>query len=757
MKVWVVVLFSNFIYLTAHNNKPIGLLCNLLANPELTVITTPIPQFGWIIPTGSDNRSQTAYRILVSSSISKLNNNIGDMWDSKKQVSNQSQHIRYGGNTLQSWSSYYWKVAFWDEQDQMSHFSEPQQFNTGDFECVRVWPGESRWVNIKKGDSVSWTFEDRSPIQYHKKKPEKTIHRLDGTWFLDFATSSFAYCTFWLEWPKTAENYSKEKVINVRIGEKAIGDSIDRKPGGGVLFKEYPLTIKPGKHEYTLKIPPFVSNYPHSQVMPEHMREVIPFRFCEIDGNGTPIRLLSAIQYSLHTVFNDNSASFSSSSQLLNEIYNLCKYSIKVNTFNGDYAASQRERMMYEADSYIHQMGHYAVDREYSVARYSLKNMIFHATWPTEWIFHTIMMAWADYMHTGDKEVIEMFYEELKPKTLSALTTKNGLISTRTGLQSKEFLALIHFNGKELRDIVDWPHGSMSHALQGGETDNFDFRDYNTVVNAFHYHSLVLMSRIADAIGKSTDATQYAKQASTVKQVFHQNFYDKTRGIYVDGIGTTHASLHSNMFALVFGLIPEFAKETVLTYIKSKGMACGVYGANYLLEALFDSSEADHALSLLTSTSDRSWHNMIRIGSTMTTEAWDNKYKSNNGWSHAWSSSPAHILPRKLMGVEPITPGFETFKVKPAISSLKEVEIKLPTIRGEIKAKYIKTTNSFKLSVSVPGNTKAQVYLPIKRNISELLLNNIPISKYEIDDRYVVINNIGSGEHRFEIKFEPVN
>ena len=121
--------------------------------------------------------------------------------------------------------------------------------------------------------------------------------------------------------------------------------------------------------------------------------------------------------------------------------------------------------MMYEADAYIHQMGHYAVDREFSVARYSLKNMIFHATWPTEWISHTIMMAWIDYLHTGNSDLIREFYEELKPKTLTALTGKNKLISTKTGLQGKDFLQSIHFNGKELRDIVDWPHGGMSHAL----------------------------------------------------------------------------------------------------------------------------------------------------------------------------------------------------------------------------------------------------------------------------------------------------
>ena len=274
-------------------------------------------------------------------------------------------------------------------------------------------------------------------------------------------------------------------------------------------------------------------------------------------------------------------------------------------------------------------------------------------------------------------------------------------------------------------------------------------------MNAFHYHSLILMSRIADALGKKKDVARYTARASKVKQAFNLSFFDKTKRIYVDGIGSSHASLHSNMFALAFGLVPESEKETVIAYIKSKGMACGVYGANYLLEALFDSGEAEYALSLLTLTTDRSWYNMLRMGSTMTTEAWDNKYKSNNGWSHAWSSSPAHILPRKLMGIEPATPGFEVIQIKPAISSITEVSVKLPTIRGEIKAEYSNTPDFFKLLVSIPGNTTAKVYLPAPGKISEVLLNNIPIIKYETDNQYIVLNNIGSGEHQFEVKFNP--
>lgn len=777
MKIKTILLLAAVnVWLLSAQNEPTGLVCNLLVRPELTVITTPEPQFGWVVPDTKENAKQSAYRILVASSVTNLNAGVGDMWDSGKQLSDRSQNILYKGNPLQPGSTYYWKVAFWNGAGEASGFSRPQTFHTGEFGRTPAWPGESRWVRIKRDTQDFWTFEDRNPILYHTVYPRKTLQRADGTWFIDFGRSAFAYITFALYWPEECANGQTEINVIVRVGEKAVGDSIDRKPGGGVLCVEYPLVIKPGKHEYTLEIPRFVSHYPHSQVMPEHMQEIIPFRYCELEFEDVPVQpdvvaphlsqhlstekregaimLLSASQHALHTAFDDRTSAFSSSCDLLNAVYDLCKYSIKVNTFNGDYAASQRERMMYEADSYIHQMGHYAVDREFSVARYSLKNMIYHATWPTEWISHTVMMTWADYLHTGNKDVITALYEDIKPKTLIALTTENGLISTRTGLQNEAFLKSIYFNGKELKDIVDWPHGSMSGALEGGETNAFDFQDYNTVVNAFHYHTLRLMSHMAATIGKKQDVAYYNRQAEKVKKAFNRYFFDTERQIYTDGIGTSHAALHSNMFALAFGLVPEPARESVIAYIKTKGMACGVYGANYLLEALFDAGEADYALSLLTSKTDRSWYNMIRLGSTMTTEAWDNKYKSNNGWSHAWSSSPAHILPRKLVGIEPLTPGFESLRIKPAISELKEASAKLPTIRGEVNAGFVKDDSAFRLTASIPGNTRAQVYLPIYGKVTEVWVDGVLQKRYKQKDSYILIENIASGEHQFEVKWE---
>jgi len=125
-----------------------------------------------------------------------------------------------------------------------------------------------------------------------------------------------------------------------------------------------------------------------------------------------------------------------------------------------------------------------------------------------------------------------------------------------------------------------------------GETDRYVFTDINTVVNAFHSHNLILMGKIAQVISKEEDAEFFRSRAEKVKEIFNGVLLDHKRGIYMDGEGTDHAALHANMFPLAFGLVPEKYHQSVIEFIKSRGMAARPYGAQYLLQALYESGES---------------------------------------------------------------------------------------------------------------------------------------------------------------------
>jgi hypothetical protein len=92
-----------------------------------------------------------------------------------------------------------------------------------------------------------------------------------------------------------------------------------------------------------------------------------------------------------------------------------------------------------------------------------------------------------------------------------------------------------------------------------------------------------------------------------------------------------------------------------------------VYGAQYLLEALFEAGLEDDALALMTRDDMRSWLNMLEAGSTITAEAWDIRLKPNEDWNHAWGAVPANIVPRYVLGVRPLEAGFGTLLVRPQV------------------------------------------------------------------------------------------
>ena len=125
----------------------------------------------------------------------------------------------------------------------------------------------------------------------------------------------------------------------------------------------------------------------------------------------------------------------------------------------------------------------------------------------------------------------------------------------------------------------------------------------------------------------------------------------------------------------------------MVDFIKSRGMACSVYGAQFLLEALYEAGEADYAFSLLTDQSVRSWYNMIRVGSTITLEAWDDSFKPNQDWNHLWGAAPGNIIPFRLMGVQPLEPGFARVRIHPQPGPLRRADLTLPTCRGPIRVR----------------------------------------------------------------------
>lgn len=719
---------ADLVFLNGYpTNTPLVQAIGQRENFQFTEIAQKQPFFGWVMNSDQNNTVQTAYQIIVASSLENIQRSLGDFWDSGKTESDESQNISYSGKELQPNSVYFWKVKTWDNHGVESSFSTVSQFKT----AAMLVDYSTAQYSLQKQDVYPATIKSISASES----------------FIDFGKAAFGRLRL------TLLGKSGSDTVTIHLGEAQKDGRINRTPGGTIRYSAYKLALKKGWNTYEMAINPDKRNTgPNAILMPEYIGEVTPFRYCEIEGYNESIHKNQVVQVTVFYPFDETESYFHSSDSILNQVWNLCKYSIKATSFCGTYVDGDRERIPYEADAYVNQLGHYGVTREYSMARHSEEYLINRPTWPTEWILQSVLMGWNDYLYTGNKESLQHFYTDLKAKALLPLADESGLISTKTGNVTPEVLAAIHFAGT-LKDIVDWPQTGILGLGKNepGETDGFVFKDVNTVVNAYHYQAVSQLARIAKVLNHESDEKQLAAQALKIKTAFNEKLLDKKSGAYFDGIGTYHASLHANMFPLTFGLVPEKSVSKVSSFVQLRGMACSVYGSQFLMDAVYDGNNADYGLKLLSSTSERSWYNMIRVGSTISLEAWDNKYKPNQDWNHAWGAAPANIIPRKLMGIEPLEPGFRKIRIKPQPSSLEHAEIKCPTIRGDVLMSFQnKPQQSFSMNLTIPANTTADVYLPFWSKSQKVMMNGNSV-KYLLEGSFAVIEGVGSGSSVFEV------
>ncbi|MCF8339361.1 MAG: glycoside hydrolase family 78 protein [Chitinophagaceae bacterium] len=150
------------------------LRCELLDNPQ--GIDVQQPALSWQLDAKERNVQQFAYQIIVSESLSNVQKNIGDCWNSGKINASTSVHVVYGGKPLQSGKQYFWKVkAFTNKGNTL--WSNPAFWSMGLLQ-PSDWKG--KWIGYDKAspwDSISqWS---RLSARYLRKKfqADKVVKR----------------------------------------------------------------------------------------------------------------------------------------------------------------------------------------------------------------------------------------------------------------------------------------------------------------------------------------------------------------------------------------------------------------------------------------------------------------------------------------------------------------------------------------------------------------------------------------------------
>ncbi|MEX0330990.1 MAG: family 78 glycoside hydrolase catalytic domain [Puniceicoccaceae bacterium] len=114
-------------------------------------IDNPQPVLRWKLlaqSTTDRSRSQSAYRILVATSLERLQADEADLWDSQRIQSSNSITVRYEGQPLTSRQACFWKVMVWDEAGRPSEWSKPAYWKMALLDASD-WEG-SKWIGLAK-------------------------------------------------------------------------------------------------------------------------------------------------------------------------------------------------------------------------------------------------------------------------------------------------------------------------------------------------------------------------------------------------------------------------------------------------------------------------------------------------------------------------------------------------------------------------------------------------------------------------------
>lgn len=449
-----------------------------------------------------------------------------------------------------------------------------------------------------------------------------------GCLFFDFQKDAFSHLEL--------ETEGRDGVVlHVVLGECVTHGRIDPAPGGYRYYMTADIPLRTGENRYEFPIPerpqPKVNAYRNRACIPPeaHGKEVAPFRYVEVSGAVGPVTL---IRKAFLAEIREEESLFRSENKDLEKLWDFCRYSMQATGAFGKYIDGERERVPYEGDAYINQLGHFCCAAEYGTARNTIEYFFDNPTWPTEWVLMTPILARDFLLYSGDRDTVKAWIPELDKKLLAGQTGEDGLVRQGNGTM----------------DIVDWPRC---------ERDDYEFGEVNFVPNAVLMDALKAMYDI-------TGNEDYLRRREVTRSALREKMMTPN-GKVVDCPGSSHTSLHTVYSAIRADVLTEAEASFTAGFMFRKGMACSVFGAQFLLEACYKAGCARYALELMLSRDRYSWLRMMEQGATISMEAWDDAIKPNQDWNHPWGAAPANIIPRFFCGIRPTRPGFERFVVDP--------------------------------------------------------------------------------------------
>lgn len=428
------------------------------------------------------------------------------------------------------------------------------------------------------------------------------------------------------------------------------------------------------------------------------------FRYVEVTGYPGEPKAEALVGRVFHTAAAPTSR-FETSSELVNKLYRNIYWGQRANLMSVPTDCPQRdERLGWMGDAqlfartscwYMDLGGFYTkwmrdiVDAQSPEGGFSdvSPRVVDLADGAPAWAEAGLVVPWTLYECYGDTRILERNWDAMR-----------------------KYVDLLHRHNPNLlwlqrrnNDFGDW--------VPAGEQTNKDL-----IASAYFAYDARLLSRMAAALGKQSEAEKYEQLADSITAAFNQRF------LAADGkyLGDTQTA-----YAMAFGLdlVPEdrrtqVAQRLVESVQRRKGhLATGFIGTRFLLPALSDTGAHELAGRVLGNRTYPSWGYMIDKGATTIWELWnsDSEGPAMNSRNHFAFGTVGEWLQRYLAGIDldPAAPGYRRIVLRPRpTAGISHAHGEYDSIRGKIVSEWTHDSHGFELRVEVPANTTALVYIP---------------------------------------------
>lgn len=306
-------------------------------------------------------------------------------------------------------------------------------------------------------------------------------------------------------------------------------------------------------------------------------------------------------------------------------------------------------------------------------------------------LFIIIMLK--DYlMYSGDRELIK----ESWPYIISILETFN---------KWEDKHGFILPPGK-YRNFFDW----------GFEANGISFNNKKTsLLNYLYIMAMKSTIKLAKFAGKRINNAKYENNIKKISGNLEKYFFKENGKRLADWLENDVPSTHSSQLAHAFALLSgEYSQD------KRKSLEDALSDNNLLMPELYLHYFIFHAMLLCGKEEEglerirKYWGAIVNTGSPTIWEAGVYKcgkeaFGGDGSLCHGFSTSPIDFFQTVILGIRPISPGFETFKVEPRTLGLNFVEGRVPTPHGNIYLKWKRIDAYLEVELRVPPKTVAEI------------------------------------------------